>query len=119
MKTTLNEVGDRCLAWALAEDLGGEEPPDLVAEVRARAATGLWPDEKEPAAPASWRIAAWMAAGIAVAVGTAWLDQAHDTRLPEAQRGVPAALPQDPQPDKAPPVTQDAPWVVVNTPAEL
>ncbi|HEX6811929.1 MAG TPA: hypothetical protein VF384_09940 [Planctomycetota bacterium] len=126
MNATRNEASDRCLQWALAEDLGGEQAPDLVAAVCARAAAGQWPDEAEITTSANWRIAAFMAAGIAVAVGT-WLAQRPRTEVPEAPGGVPAAVPQDPPPGKAPPVAppvaepmaEDAPWVVVSTQAEI
>src|SRR5687767_6133664 len=104
MNANRNEASERCLQWALAEDLGGEQPPDLVAAVRARAAAGQWPDEAESTTPANWRLAAFMAAGIAVAVGTAWLVQRPETQAQKTPPAVPAAVPQDPPPGKASPV---------------
>ena len=42
MKTTTT-AAERALDQALREDVGGEKPPDLIAQVRERAERGDWP----------------------------------------------------------------------------
>ena len=108
MKTSV-EAQERCLEQALREQLGGEDVPDLADAVGQRAAAGQWPAEGVRREGSRWLVAAGIAAGVAVAVGTALL--AHARPAPEA---VPAASPQDPgKPSPAPE------WTVVTEAAAI
>lgn len=107
MKQVILEARERRLAQALREDVGGEVAPDLVAAVRARATAGDWP-AAVPAASARWRTAGLLAAGIVVAVSTAWWARAR------AARDLPAVTPQDPRPSP-----QEPAWRTVTSYPEL
>jgi len=106
------EAQERCLEQALREQLGGEEVFDVAAVVRQRAAEGQWPAEDARREGPRWLVAAGIAAGLAVAVGTALLARSRAT--PET---VPAALPQDP--GKPAPGLLAPEWTVVTEAAAI
>ncbi|HEU4419870.1 MAG TPA: hypothetical protein VFT55_13140, partial [Planctomycetota bacterium] len=111
MKTSV-EAQERCLEQALREQLGGEGVPDLADAVWQRAAAGQWPAECVRRGGPRWLVAAGIAAGVAVAVGTALL-----ARSRPAPEGVPAASPQDP--GKPAPGVPAPEWTVVTEQAAI
>lgn len=71
-----DDAGDPVMEWALAERLGGERPPDLVAAVRARLAVGEVPVAesgafRERSLPSQLLVAAMVLLGVFVVVAVA------------------------------------------------